>query len=73
MVDTWPIRRGPFLHRLTQCVGYDVHERTILYDVNDCEHLYVFLSSDVWAQFSQTQAYVQVKTRHPARNVDLHK
>ncbi len=30
-----------------------------------------FLSSDVWAQFSQKHSYMQFKTRHPARDVDL--
>jgi hypothetical protein len=28
---------------------------------------------DVWAKFSQTQSYIQFKTRHPARDVDLQK
>ena len=41
--------------------------------VDNCEHIYVFSSSDVWSQFSQTQAYVQFKIRHPAQDVDLHK
>jgi len=45
----------------------------LLEQVDDCEHLSVFLSSHVWAHFSQTQAYAQFKTRHHARDVDLHK
>jgi len=45
----------------------------LLKQVDDCEQLFVFLSSDVWAQFSQALAYVQFKTRHLARDVDLHK
>ena len=45
----------------------------LLEQVDDCEQLSVFLSSNVWAQFSQTQAHAQFKTRHPARYVDLHK
>ena len=40
---------------------------------HDCEQLYVFLSSNVWAQFSQTQSYMQFKTRHLARDIDLQK
>ena len=45
----------------------------LLEQIDDCEHLYVFLSSDFWAQFSQTQSYIQFKTRHPARDIDLQK
>ena len=43
----------------------------LLEQFDDCEQLSVFLSSNVWAQFSQTQAYARFKTRHPARDVDL--
>ena len=43
----------------------------LLEQVDDCEHLSIFLSSDVWAQFSQTQSYTQFKARHPTRDVDL--
>jgi hypothetical protein len=45
----------------------------LLEQVDDCEQLSVFLSSNVWAQFSQTHAYIQVKARHPARDVDSQK
>ncbi len=45
----------------------------LLEQVDDCEQLFLFLSSDVWAQFSQTQSYIQFKTRHPTRDVDLQK
>ena len=45
----------------------------LLEQVDDCEQLSVFLSSDVWAQFSQTQSYMQFKTRDPARGVDMNK
>ena len=45
----------------------------LLEQVDTCEQLFVFLSSNVWAQFSQTQAYIQFKARHPARDVDLQK
>ena len=57
----------------THFVGYDVPERMLLEQVDDCEQVFVFFSLDVWAQFSQTQAYVQFKTRHLARDVDLNK
>jgi hypothetical protein len=45
----------------------------LLEQVDDCEQLSAFLSSDVWAQFSQTQPYVQFQTKHLARDVDLQK
>ncbi len=45
----------------------------LLEQVDDCEPLFVFLSSNVWAQFSQTHSYMQFKTRHPALDVDLQK
>ena len=60
-------------HFLQDGVGYDVLEWMLLDQVDDCEHLFVFLSSNVWTQFSQTQAYIQFKTQHPARDVDLRK
>jgi hypothetical protein len=62
-VDNWPSRRGPYFQFLTHFVGYDVHKWMLLEQVDDCEHLSVFLSSDVWARFSQTQSYMQIKTR----------
>ena len=55
-------------------VGYDVPEWMLLEQVDDCEQLFVFLSSHTWAQFSQTQTYVQLKAnKHLARDVDLQK
>ena len=54
-------------------MGYDVPRGMLLEQVDDCEQLFVFLSLDVWAQFSQTQSYMQFKTRHLSRDVDLQK
>jgi len=51
-VDNWPSRRGLYLQFLTHFVGYDVPEWMLLGHVDDCEHLSVFPSSDVWPQFS---------------------
>jgi hypothetical protein len=72
-VDNWPHRRGSYLQFLTHFVGYDVPECMLLEQVEDCKQLSAFLSSDVWAQFSQTQSYMLFKTRHPARDVDINK
>jgi hypothetical protein len=70
-VDTWPTRRGLYLQLSTHFVGYDVPEWLLFEQVDHCEHLFVFLSSNVWAQFFQTQSFMQFKTRHLARDVDL--
>ena len=72
-VNNWPNHHGTYLQFLAHYVGYDVREWMLLEHVDDCEQLSIFLSSDVWAQFSQTQAYIQSKTRHLARDFDLHK
>ena len=61
-VDNWPNWRGLYVQFLTHFIGYDVPEWMLFEKVDDCEHLSVFLSSDVWAQFSETQAYVQFTT-----------
>jgi hypothetical protein len=45
-VDNLPHRRGPYLQFLAHFVGYDVPEWILLEQVDDCEQLYVFLSSD---------------------------
>jgi len=45
----------------------------LLEEVDYCEQLSMFLSLDIWAQFSQSQAYVKFENRHPARDVNLHK
>ncbi len=72
-VDNWPNRRRLYLQFFTHSVGYDVPEWILLEQVNDCEELIVFLSSDVLAQFFKIQSYIQFKTRHPVRDVDLQK
>ena len=72
-VYNWPNRRGLYLQYLTYVVGYDVPKWMLLEQVDDYEQLYVFRSSDVWAKFSQTRAYVLFKTRHLARDVNFNK
>ena len=72
-VANWPNRRGLYLQFLTHFVGYGVPEWILLEQVDNCEELSVFSSSDVWPQFSQPQSYIQFKTRHLARDIDLQK
>jgi hypothetical protein len=68
-----PNRRGLYFQFLTHFIGYDALEWMLLEQLDDCEQQSVFLSSNVWARLSQTQAYAKFKTRHLARDVDLHK
>ena len=72
-MDNRQNRRGLYLQFSTHFVGYDVSEWMLLEQVDDREQLFVFLLSDVWAQFSQSKACVQFKTRHHSRDVDLNK
>ena len=72
-VDNWPNRLCLYLQFLAHFVGYDIPEWMLLEQVDNCKQLSVFLSSHVWAQYSQTQSYMQFKTRHLARDVDLQK
>jgi hypothetical protein len=53
-IGNWSNRRGPYLQFFTHFVGYNVPRWMLLEQVDDCEQLSVFLSSVVWAQFSQT-------------------
>jgi len=69
-VDNWSNLRGLYLQFLTHFAGYDVPKWMLLEQVDASEQLFMFLSSYVLAQFSQTQAYAQFKTRHLARDVD---
>ena len=72
-VDKWPNRRGLYLQFLTHFVGYDVPEWMSLEQLDDCEQLSNFLSSDVWSMFSQTKPYIDFKSQYPKRDVDLNK
>ena len=72
-IGNWFSRRGSYLQLLTDSVGYNVPEWILLEQVDDCEQLSVFLSSDVWYHFSQAHPYVQFQTKHPDRDVDLQK
>ena len=63
----------PYLQLYNPFVSLGIPEWKLLEQVDDCEQLSVFLSSDVWAQFAQTQSYIQFKAQHPARDVDLQK
>ena len=72
-VDKWPSRQGPYLQFLTHFVGYDVLEWMLLEQLDDCEQLSVFLSSDVLETIFSNTTYIQFKTKYSTRDVDLNK
>ncbi len=59
-VDKWSNRRGPYLKFHTHFVGYNIPEWMLLEQVDDCEHLSVFLSYDLWEHISQTQSNIRM-------------
>jgi len=52
-VDNLPNHRCLYFQFSTLFVKYDVSEWISLEQVDDCEKPYAFLSSNIWAQFSQ--------------------
>ena len=47
-IDKWPRRRGAYLQFLTHFVGYEILEWMLLEQVDDCEQLYTFLTTEKW-------------------------
>ena len=45
-MDDWSRRRGPYLQILTHVVSFDIPEYMLLEQVDDCEQLSIFLSSE---------------------------
>ncbi len=50
-LDNWPRRRGPYLTFLTYFVNFDTPEWILLEQVDDCEDLSKFLSSEQLKHF----------------------
>jgi hypothetical protein len=50
-LDNWPRRRGPYLQFLTYFVNFDTPEWMLLEQVDDCEELSKFLTSQKWTTF----------------------
>ncbi len=47
----WPRRRGPYLQFLIYFVNFDTPEWMLLEQIDDCEELSKFLTSQKWTTF----------------------
>ena len=72
-IDYWPRRRGPFLQCFPHFVSFDIPEWMLLEQVDDCEQLPIFLSSDKWNGFSLDKSYLDFFAKYPIRNIVVHK
>ncbi len=51
-INNWPRRRGPYFSILTHFVSFDIPEWMVLEQVDDCEQLSIFPSTEKWNVFS---------------------
>ncbi len=72
-IDNGPRRRGPYLQFLTRFVSFDMPEWLLLEQVDDCEHLPIFLDREKWNNFSQGKDYLDFADKCPMRKVILNK
>ena len=72
-LDTWPRRRGLYLQFLTYFINFDTLEWMLLEQVDDCEELSKFLSSEKWTNFSLGEVYLDFVSKYPKRIVILDK
>jgi hypothetical protein len=72
-LDTWPRRRGLYLQFLTYFINFDTPEWMLLEQVDDCEELSKFLSSEKWTNFSLGKVYLDFVSKYPKRIVILDK
>jgi hypothetical protein len=67
-LDTWPRRRGLYLQFLTYFINFDTPEWMQLEQVDDCEELSKFLSSEKWTIFSIGEVYLYYASKYPKKN-----
>ena len=72
-LDTWPRRRGLYLQFLTYFFNFDTLEWMLLEQVDDCEELSKFLSSEKLTNFSLGEVYLDFVSKYPKRIVILDK
>jgi hypothetical protein len=72
-LDTWPRRRGLYLQFLTYFINFDTPEWMLLEQVDDCEELSKFLSSEKWTNVSLGEVYLDFVSKYPKRIVILDK
>ena len=67
-IDDWP-RRGPYLQLFTHFVSFDIPEWIMLEQVDDCEQLSIFLSSEKVNVLSLGRDYLELFAKYPMRNI----
>ncbi len=72
-IDKWPRRRGPYLQLLTHFVSFDILEWLVLEQVDDCEHMSIFLDNEKWNNFSKGKGYLDFADKFPMRKVIVNK
>ena len=72
-IYTWSRRRGPYLKFLTYFVNSHTPEWMLLKQVDDCEELSKFLSSEKWTNFSLGKVYMDFVSKYPKRIIILDK
>jgi hypothetical protein len=72
-LDNWPRRRGLYLQFLTYFINFDTPEWMLLEQVDDCEELTKFLSSEKWTNFSNGKVYLDFVTKYPKRIIIVDK
>jgi hypothetical protein len=68
-IDIWQRRRGLHLQFLTHFVSFDILEWILLEQVDDCEQLFIFLSSEKWNLFSLDKDYLEFVAKYPMKNL----
>jgi len=54
-------------------VPFDIPEWMLLEQVNECEQLSTFPSSEKWEKFSMCIEFFEFVAKYPMRNIDIHK
>ena len=72
-IDKWPRRRGSYLQFLTHFVSFYIPEWLLLEQVDDCEQLFIFLSSEKRKVYSLGKDYLDFVVKYPMRNIVVHK
>jgi hypothetical protein len=61
------------LQFLTHFVSFDILEWLLLDQVDECEQLSIFLSSEKWNNFSKGKDYLGFEDKFPTRTIIVHK
>ena len=72
-IDNWPRKRGSYLQLMTRCVFFYIPEWMLLEQVDDCEQLSTFLSSEKLNFFSLGKDYFEFVAKYPMRNIVVQK